>query len=390
MQVFKAFLRVLRSKFGSAIIYIVLFALVGIIMTTSDTSQTVWEKAAMAVVINDLDDSVESRTLAEFISRGNKIVAPFDNEDDLTDAMYYARVDFALTIPEGFGARLSAGETDGLLSTYYIHESYSMENLKMLLDKFVTTFTAYRALGLDSAAAAKATDEALSKEVEVTIASRVEEEKDNEGLLIFFRYLPYILMCVIMNTLCPALTAMNKKDVRFRTDCSGIRPSSYTMQVFSASALFVGLIWLVFVILGVAMNGALYSGRLWLVVLNSLLFALFASVLALFASEFSPSGTIVNILTQVTSLGMCFLCGVFVGQELLGSGVLAAARFLPAYWYIRLIRMLNGEIPYTSSEAALCLCIQAGFIAVFVFLTLLVRRSRYTSVLPHRASAAEG
>ena len=30
MQVFKAFLRVLRSKFGSAIIYIVLFALVGI------------------------------------------------------------------------------------------------------------------------------------------------------------------------------------------------------------------------------------------------------------------------------------------------------------------------------------------------------------------------
>ena len=142
MQVFKAFLRVLRSKFGSAIIYIVLFALVGIIMTTSDTSQTVWEKAAMAVVINDLDDSVESRTLAEFISRGNKIVARFDNEDDLTDAMYYARVDFALTIPEGFGARLSAGETDGLLSTYYIHESYSMENLKMLLDKFVTTFTA--------------------------------------------------------------------------------------------------------------------------------------------------------------------------------------------------------------------------------------------------------
>ena len=208
------------------------FALVGIIMTKSDTSQTVWEKAAMAVVINDLDNSVESRALAECISRGNKVVAPFDNEDDLTDAMYYGRVDFALTIPEGFGARISAGETDGLLSSYYIHESYSMENLKMLLDKFVTTYTAYRALGQDSDAAAKATDEALSKEVEVTIASRVEEEKDNEGLLIFFRYLPYILMCVIMNTLCPALTAMNKKDVRFRTDCSGIRPSSYTMQVF--------------------------------------------------------------------------------------------------------------------------------------------------------------
>ena len=148
------------------------------------------------------------------------------------------------------------------------------------------------------------------------------------------------------------------------------------------------MIWLAFVILGVVLNGALYSGRLWLVVLNSLLFALFASVLAMFASEFSPSGTIVNILTQVSSLGMCFLCGVFVGQELLGSGVLAVARFLPAYWYIRIIRMLNGEIPFTASEAAIALGIQAAFVAMFVLLTLLVRRTRYAGVATHRTAEA--
>ena len=31
---------------------------------------------------------------------------------------------------------------------------------------------------------------------------------------------------------------------------------------------------------------------------------------------------------------MCFLCGIFVPLEYLGAGLVRAAHFLPAYWYI--------------------------------------------------------
>ena len=388
MQVFKAFLKVLRSKFGAAIIYIVLFFLVGILMTKSGTDESVWEKSKMKLVIEDLDDTPESRALTEFISKDNTIIPAFANEDDLTDAMYYTTVDYAVTIPKGFSERLAAGETEGIFECRHIHESYAQVNIQMQLEKYINTVAAYQALGKSTQEASQAAVAALSKEANVELLQKENETKgENSELLTFFRYMPYILLSVIMNTLSPAMIAMNRKDFRYRTDCSGISPHSYTMQIFGASALYVGGIWAVFTLAGGIINGTMYTGRLWLAVLNALLFALFSAVLAIFVSEFSPSDNVVSILTQVATLGMCFLCGVFISQSLLGSGVLSAAKFLPAYWYIRVICMLSGELAFDAGEVALALGIEAGFIAVFVLLAVLVRRSRVSSAVARKAMA---
>lgn len=378
MQVFKAFLKILKSKFPAAVIYIVLFFLVGMMMTRTEASESAWEKTQLKMVVEDLDDTDESRALAEILGKGNVIIPPLASEDDLTDALYYTTVDYAVTIPKGFAERLSAGETDGLLETRSIHESYATANVRMLINKFVTAYGAYRQLGESSPRAADLTVIMFTDDADVEMIQK-EEKSPNEMLLIFFRYMPYILLCVILNMLCPALIVMSRKDIRFRTDCSGIRPSSYTMQIFASSALYVGMIWLVFVVAGGAINGVMYSGRLWLVVLNSLVFALFSGVLALFISEFAPSETVVNLMTQLCSLGMCFLCGVFVDQALLGNGVLSVAQFLPAYWYVRLVRMVNGDIPFNAGEAGLALGIQAGFILVLILLSVLVHRAHYSS-----------
>ena len=388
MQVFKAFLKVLRSKFSSAIIYIVLFFLVGVLMTKSGSDENVWEKSKMDLVIEDLDDTPESRALAEYISKDNNIIPAFADEDDLTDALYYTTVDYAVTIPKGFSERLAAGETEGIFECRKIHVSYAAANIEMQLEKYVNTVAAYQALGKTTQEASQAAVTALSKEAEVELLQKEDEKKgENSELLVFFRYMPYILLSVIMNTLCPAMIAMNRKDFRYRTDCSGISSHSYTMQIFGASALYVGAIWAVFMLAGGIINSTMYTGRLWLSVVNALLFALFSAVLAIFVSEFSPSDNIVSVLTQVATLGMCFLCGVFIDQSLLGSGVLSAAKFLPAYWYVRVIRMLDGSIAYDGGEVALALGIQAGFVLVFVLLTILVRRARVTSTVARRAMA---
>ena len=100
-------------------------------------------------------------------------------------------------------------------------------------------------------------------------------------------------------------------------------------------------------------------------------------------ADFAPSANIINIIAQIVSLGMCFLCGVFVGQEMLGDGVLTAARFLPAYWYIRVNRMLEGNEVYDAQLAVKALLIEAGFAAVLAIVTVLVRRTR-TAQIPRR------
>lgn len=39
---------------------------------------------------------------------------------------------------------------------------------------------------------------------------------------------------------------------------------------------------------------------------------------------------------------MAFMCGVFVPQWLLADNVLAVSKFLPAFWYVKIINMLSG------------------------------------------------
>ncbi len=40
-----------------------------------------------------------------------------------------------------------------------------------------------------------------------------------------------------------------------------------------------------------------------------------------------------NTVTTPLSLGICFLCGVFVPLEVMGAQVKMIAKFLPVYWY---------------------------------------------------------
>lgn len=76
--------------------------------------------------------------------------------------------------------------------------------------------------------------------------------------------------------------------------------------------------------------------------LNSFVFLLFVIATALLISCFTPNDNTVNILANIISLGMAFLCGVFVPQSVLPDSVLGAAKFLPAYWYVRVNNMLGG------------------------------------------------
>ena len=374
-------MQVFKSRTGIAAVYIVIFLAVGFFISRLDNGTEVWQQTKMNLMIVDRDGSAASKALTEFLSGSNTIVEGVENTDDLMDALYYGRVDYAITIPEGFEARLNAGETENLLESRHIHESYSVANIRMLLSEYVSTIGAYRALGLNSEEAARRASEVLSAKVDVTIAKE-EETKGimNKNAAAYFHYLPYIILSVIMSTLGPAFIVMNKREIRFRTDCSGISPRSYTLQIFGASVLFVVLVWVVFMAGGIVSGGEMFTGKAWIAVLNSLVFSVFAAVLAMFISEFVKNKDVANVITVIISLAMCFICGVFVGQSMLGKGVLAAARFLPAYWYVRVDRMLSGELPFIARDVTTAIVIEGAFAFVFFLLALVVRKARSQGV----------
>lgn len=383
MQVFNAFIKVLKKKLPGSLIYITVFLAISIPMAKSGSAVNTFEAASLDVCVFDYDNTEESRALSEFIGAYHTLVGLENDRDAIMDALYYEHVDYVLVINQGYAERLAAGETDGLFSSYHMHESYGTVFMEQLLNNYVGAVKAYRAGGKDPITAIKSAEIALAQETEVTYVSFGNENGNTDYSLDFsyyFQYMPYILISVLMSSLCPVLLIMNRKDLRFRTNCSSVKPTSYTLQLFAGSTLFIIAVWLIFMIAGVFMYGGIYQGRAWLAVLNSFLFALVSAVIAIFISSFDPSQNIINLMTQVLGLGMCFLCGIFVEQSMLGDGVLAAARFLPAYWYVKVNDMLAGKEILDMSQLMEFMAIEAAFAVVLAILTLLVRRLRYSRV----------
>ena len=389
MQVFKTFLKVLRKHLGIAALYIVLFLAVGAAMTLMDDSRQMFEQTRLDICVFDEDGTPESKALCALIGQKHNLVTLEKNDDVILDALYYERVNYVLTIKRGYGEKLAAGDTEGLLESRHFHESYSTVYTEQFLNEYVGTVRAFIAGGDSPADAVAHAEAAFAKEVSVNTANfeptRSSDSQNNTAL--YFRYLPYLIFSVLMNVLCPVLLVMNKKEIRSRTDCSGIRPGRFTAEVFAGTALFVIGIWLLFVAVSVPVNGCMYQGRMWLAVLNSFVFTLFSAAFALLVSSFSPAPNIINIITQIVSLGMCFLCGVFVDQSMLGDGVLSAARFLPAYWYIRVNRMLEGAEVYDGQFAAKAIAIEAAFVVVLALLTVMLRKSHVRTPKPQRKPA---
>ncbi|MBR1823302.1 MAG: ABC transporter permease [Ruminococcus sp.] len=388
MQVFKAFMKVLKKKMSYAIIYIGIFLGIVIPMaTTQSNSGSVKEmfseecKSSIALCIFDEDDSPESRAFSDYLGEKYTLKSLENDEEVLMNALYYFTVDRIITINKGFSDKLAKGEINGIIDSQHMHETTKNMLLDQDINSYFSAVSAYVEGGADTLSASRSAQDALMTDADVNAVSFKDDanDKNPDHFFSYFRILPYILTASIIGTLCPILMIMNKKEVRFRTNCSSLRPSSYTKQVFLGSALFVVGVWIIFMIAAMIIYGGIFSGKAWLAVLNSFIYSMVAASIAVFLSTFITNVNIISFVNQIISLGMSFTCGVFVEQELLSKGILSAARFLPAYWYIKANMMLDGTEVYSGTQFAQYLAIEAAFAAVIAILTLVVSKARYNS-----------
>lgn len=381
MQVFKAMLKVTRKRLPSAFIYIIVFVTVSIIVTTTATKDNKFEMTKLDICVFDEDDTPESRALIDFIGKSNNLKTIENDRDVIIDSLYYGRVDYALIINKGYAEKLAAGETDELFGSYHMDENFSVVYMGQFLNEYASSVKAYQTMGKTVDEAITCTEDALSQHTEVDML-RVDKGGNSHYSVDFagyFQYMPYVLVAAVFIVVCQVLVTMNKKDIRYRTNCSCMKSSKYTFQLFFGSGLFVLAVWLVLIVIGAFLNEEMYSGRAWYAVLNSLIFAVVVASIAVFVSSFEPSENILNLITQVLSIGMSFICGIFIPLNMLGNSVVSVARFLPAYWYIRANNMIADISPYSHDEVMLCYMIQILYAVALLLLTLLVRKVRFNS-----------
>ena len=395
MQVFKAMFKVMRSRLPSALIYIVCFFAISAIIANASTKENKFEASRLNVCIFDEDDTAESHALADFIKKSNDIVEIENDRDIIIDSIYYKRIDYALIINKGYAEKIKAGDTADLFGSYHLSDSFSVVYMGQVLDEYVNSVKAYLSMGKTFDEAVASAEVALSQNAEVNMfrADNAGNSHFSVDFAGYFQYMPYILVSIIISVVSLVLVTMNKKDIRYRTNCSCMKESSYTFQLFLGSFLFVFVIWLLFMIGGMILNKEVYTGRAWYAVLNSFIFAVVVGTMAVLVASFEPKDNVLNLITQVLGLGMSFFCGIFIPVEVLSDKVLSVARFLPAYWYVRANNMIADITQFSLNEVVQCYLIQLGFAAAMVIITLLVRKVKYSGAAigtaVKKAAAAE-
>ena len=83
-------------------------------------------------------------------------------------------------------------------------------------------------------------------------------------------------------------------------------------------------------------------------------------------------------IANILSLGMCFLCGVFVPMNVMDRNVLKVSQFLPVYWYENVNETL-GSYSHLTGEAAVSVWKGIGLEAMFamVFVCMILAVTRY-------------
>ncbi len=383
-------MKVLKKNLFTSMIYVVVFVSISIPMAKSAATDKSFKDTPMKIAVFDEDDTPESRALVGFIGKKHKLAELENDRDKIMQALYFESVNYVLIINDGYAEKLTGSDTTGMFSTHHIHESYATVMMSQLLDSYVGAVRAYKAGGAELPDACEMASEAVMQQAEVTIARSRGAENFSESTASHFRYMTYILISVMINALCPVLLKLSKKEFRFRTNCSCMNSTSYTLQVFAGSAVFIAALWLAMMIVSVVQNGGMFAGIAWYAVLNSLIYTLICAAIALLICAFEPSDTVVNLMTQIIGLGSSFLCGVFIPQSMLGDSVLAAAKFLPAYWYVKVVEMLSGTEAFNGERLAMYMLIELGFAVALLLIALVVNRVKYSSAAIKLPKLAQG
>ena len=148
MQVFKLFFKIAKTKWLATLVFLGIFLLI-LNFTNIGGGSTSFTTSKMALTIYDHDNSDASKKLCEYLKKDNEIVDVEDDKDKLIDALYITSTNYVITINEGYADRLAKGETEGLFSTRYLHDSYTNKLADSTLDTYVSTVKAYMAGGME-------------------------------------------------------------------------------------------------------------------------------------------------------------------------------------------------------------------------------------------------
>ena len=359
MTVFKGYMRIMKKNTGLILLYLGIFFGVTMALQAAAGKETYtsYESEKIKIGVVDKDNGPLAEGLVKWLEGTHHVTMLEDNREKLQEELFYRNVEYIVVIPEDFyencmvnGESISVTKVPGSYSAYYVDQQ---------LESCLNTMRTYLKAGFSQKEAATA----------------ILDEKRGEVTMLD-RYLFLALLCYVMGYV---LMAFKKDDIPKRMQASAVSARRQSLEGLLAMFIMGGGLW------GIGMAGAiLMYGKPFLssenfeyYVLNTLVMMAVALSLSYLIGLFVKNSNMLSGIANILSLGMCFLCGVFVPMNIMDRNVLKVSQFLPVYWYENVNETL-GSYSHLTGEAAVSVWkgigLEAMFAVVFVCMILAVTR----------------
>ncbi|MCR5624080.1 MAG: ABC transporter permease [Lachnospiraceae bacterium] len=373
MQVFKAFMKIVKSNWVGIVLYFGICVLMTVMVASQyggKESQGKFVSTNTSIIVNDNDNTELSKAVVKYLKSTQKVSVGKYSEDNVKDMIYSGYYTAYIDIPKGFmDKHLSEDALE--ISTVFDTSQAAGNFVSLQLSSFVDGVLRFENAGFSMDEAIKKTEEAVDTEDFIELeAVKNNNSNTNSKTYSLFLFLPYAIMSIILWCLLPAVLRFNVKDVKDRTDVSPLSSTRKRLSLFGSSAFVSLLVYIGIVIFtGVFLKGDILTEKWNLSILNLLIFTLVTGGMLILITSFPTTGVLKgkDIIVNIVSLGFSFLGGIFVPLEVLGDGVKSVGRFLPTYWYaISLEKIesgvsLNGLLGSFGMEALFgVFCLAAG------------------------------
>lgn len=379
MQVYKVFFRILNKQKGQIIMYLCIFFGIATIVSAQGlkNEETAFEPSEYAFAVFDADQSAVSRGMVSYLEKENKKVDIEDDRETVQDELYNRTVNCVIRIPKGFGKSLVDGGDILPMEIASIPETVYASSFENMANQYVSLVRAYAAGGYGEAEALQKAEAANREEAEATMADG-RGSSSHSIVYYYFAYVPYIFISICVVGIGPVLIVFRRKEVGERNNCSSYPLLRANVELFAGTVTTgVGLCIAFFLIVFCGVGTGLFSMQGWLHMLNVACFLVVSLGIVFFLGQVVKRTSVVSMVSNVISLGMCFLGGIFVPLEFLGEGIVRVAHFLPSYWYILAVRMIDAHVPGKPlSDLWMYLGIELLFGAAFICVGLAYSRVR--------------
>lgn len=385
MLVFRVYFKIIKANLKQISIYLIVFLAMGVIfsITTATKSEETFTQTKSNVAYINLDeDTILNQGFKDSLSKYANFVEVEDKEEKLQDALFYRDVEYILRIPKNFTSDFLKGKPVEI-EKIMVSDSTSGMYVDMAINKYFNAARVYVNFipGITEENLVKEVSNSISSDIQVDFKTFGDKKQNNSFAVSFFNYLAYSLFAMLILGVGSNLMVFNDKNLKRRNLCSPLKDRAFNMQLIIANLAFGFICYGIMTIFGFIINRRelmSYNG-LWLWI-NGLIFTIAVLSISYLVGLLTKNRNAQSAIANVLSLGLSFLSGAFVPQELLSEKVLTIASFNPTYWYVK----ANNDIGKLSnfnfdnlSSILIYMLIELGFaIAIFSVALVISKQKR--------------